>query len=151
MVWGFCFYFLESMETTKNTKYLKDGEFRLVLGLNNRSTLSSICLPISVLILRCFNLFVTPICLHLDLKTRQHLEDTMTLLRHCHILRSHTYTCTHTSQGWNNFSISNLQLLFLEENLNKIYFEVCEEAACSYSPMILVTSQEKQVPVHKGL
>lgn len=74
------------METTKNTKYLKDEEFRLVLGLNNRSSLSSICLPISVLILRCLNLFVTPICLHVYLKTRQHLDDTMTQFRHCHIL-----------------------------------------------------------------
>ena len=59
------------METAKNTKYLKDGEFRLVLGSYNRFSLSSIWLSISVLKLRGYlNLFVTPLCLHLDLKTR---------------------------------------------------------------------------------
>ena len=53
------------MEITKNIQHVKDVEFRLVLALNNRFSLSSIWLSTFVLILREYmNLFVTPICLH---------------------------------------------------------------------------------------
>lgn len=53
------------MEITKNIQHVKDVEFRLVLALNNRFSLSSIWLSTFVLILREYvNLFVTPICLY---------------------------------------------------------------------------------------